>query len=109
MPRKTSQPQSNSSRLTCSRCGRDVELGRGECYLIDIRAVADPSPPVFTGEDLSRDAAREIDRLLKQLRKLTARELAAQVYSRKLFCLCNACHARWIQDPFGADHGFPST
>jgi hypothetical protein len=85
----------------CARCGRSVPLGRGECYLVDVRVVADPTPPVFTGDDLSVDAAREIDRLLKSLRKLSRDELLAQVYRRRLFCLCCGCYAEWSADPFG--------
>lgn len=88
--------------LPCSRCGRPVGLGRGEGYLVDIRAVADPTPPVFTGDDLAADATREIQRLLDRLRGLSSRRLADQVYGRQLFCLCNACYARWSADPFGA-------
>jgi hypothetical protein len=64
--------------------------------------VADPSPPVFTGDDLSRDAAREIDRLLRRVRAMSEYELIAQVFRRRLFCLCNTCYARWVDDPFGS-------
>ncbi len=87
--------------VPCSRCGRPVGLGRGEGYLVDIRAVADPTPPVFTGDDLSADATREIQRLLVRLRGMSPRRVADQVYRRRLFCLCNACYALWSADPFG--------
>jgi hypothetical protein len=87
--------------LPCGRCGRLVVLGRGECYLVDIRAVADPTPPVFNGDDLSRDASKEIKRLLARLRGLSEKQLVDQVYRRRLFCLCNACYARWVEDPVG--------
>lgn len=98
-----SHPAPATPPLLCSRCGATLGLGRGECYLVDVRAVADPSPPVITGDDLSHDAAREIERLLTRLRGLSERELVAQVYRRRLFCLCNGCYARWSADPFGAD------
>ena len=87
--------------LPCSRCQQGVQLGRGEGYLVDIRAVADPTPPVLTGDDLSADASREIQRLLVRLRGMSERQVANQVFRRRLFCLCNACYARWIEDPFG--------
>ena len=90
-----------ASPLPCGRCGCDVRPGSGEGYLVDIRAVADPSPPVFTGDDISSDASKEIQRLLTRLRGMTAKQVADQVYRRRLFCLCNACYARWIEDPFG--------
>lgn len=69
---------------------------------MDIRSVADPTPPVIAGDDLTRDAAREINRLVKRLARMTEKELAAQVYRRAIHCLCNACHARWVVDPFGS-------
>ena len=101
MTRPTPDPAPGHSPLPCSRCGARLTLGRGECYLVDVRAVADPTPPVFTGDDLSKDASREIDRLLKRLRKLSEQQLVNQVYRRKLFCLCTTCYGRWIGDPFG--------
>jgi hypothetical protein len=88
--------------LSCSRCGVAVAAGRGEYYLVDIRAVADPSPPVFTDDDLSQDAERAIAELLSRIRALTERQLLDEIYRRKLFCLCNACYASWIEDPVGA-------
>jgi hypothetical protein len=87
--------------LTCARCGGPIPVGRGEGYLIDIRAVADPTPPAFSAEDLQADTEREISRLLASLRGQSERQLLDQVYGRRLFCLCNACYARWIDDPFG--------
>jgi hypothetical protein len=96
----SSEPASGPP-VHCSRCGKAVEPGRGEYYLVDVRAVADPSPPVFTAEDLATDPAREIDRLLRRLRRMTREQLAHQVYRRRLFCLCNACYGAWIDDPFG--------
>lgn len=101
MNQDSEQPGPEPSALLCSRCGRAVATGRGECYLVDIRAVADPSPPVITGDDLSQDAGREISRLLKRLRGMTERQLVGQVYRRSLYCLCNACYSRWIENPVG--------
>ena len=67
--------------LRCSRCEAVVRPGRGEFYLVDVRAAADPSPPVFTGADFAIDAEREIEDLLRRLRGLSAEELASQVHA----------------------------
>ena len=87
--------------LACSRCKAPVTLGRGEGYLVEIKAVADPSPPVFTGDDLSVDADREISRLVARLHAWSPRQIADQVYRRSFHCLCNACYVEWSNDPFG--------
>jgi hypothetical protein len=86
--------------LNCSRCGLALERGRGECYFVELRAVADPSPPVFHPEDLEGDTERSIGELLDRLRKLSERQLIDQVYRRRLFCLCAPCYAEWVADPF---------
>jgi hypothetical protein len=38
----------------CRRCGRELIPGRGELYAVSVLAVADPYPPVFTEEDMTR-------------------------------------------------------
>ena len=82
-----------------------MQRGRDECYLVEIRSVADPSPPVFTEADLERDTEQAIAGLLARLRTLSSRQLLEQVYLRQLHCLCAACHARWTDDPFGTAPG----
>jgi hypothetical protein len=77
-----------------------LERGRGACYFLDVRAVADPSPPVFREDDLECDTERAIGELLARLRKMTERQLLDQVYHRRLLCLCGPCYARWVEDPF---------
>lgn len=91
-----------ASTLLCSRCGVTLQRGRDESYLVEIRAVADPSPPVFTEADLERDTELAIAELLARLRKMSERQLIEQVYRRRLYCLCAACHTSWADDPFGA-------
>ena len=91
-----------ATTLPCSRCGVVLQRGRDECYLVEIRAVADPYPPVFTEADLERDTKLAIAELLARLRTMSERQLIEQVYLRRLYCLCAACHARWADNPFGA-------
>jgi hypothetical protein len=86
----------------CRRCGRELHPGRGDLYVISILALADPSPPVFTEDDLAEDVGAEILRLTAQLNQLDADEAQDQVYRRLVFHLCSSCYPRWIDDPTGA-------
>jgi hypothetical protein len=61
-------------RPSCRRCGRDLQPGRGNLYVVSILAVADPSPPVYTEDDLALDVGREIFRLTAQLNSLDAQQ-----------------------------------
>jgi hypothetical protein len=56
---------------------------------------------VFTADDLERDTERAIAELLARLRGMSERQLIEQVYLRRLYYLCAACHTRWAGDPFG--------
>ncbi len=95
--------------LKCARCGQAVALGRAEAYLVDIRAVADPTSPVFHDDDFDTDATRQIQRLLKRLRGMSTQQVADQVFRRRLHILCNACYTHWIERPFAPDSPGPAT
>jgi len=87
--------------LFCARCLQPLTAGRGEFYVVLIDAVADPTPPNFTQEDLRRDVRGEIARLLKEMENCSQRELMDQVLRRTIIHLCNRCFASWIEDPAG--------
>ncbi len=85
--------------LCCHRCGTELEPGKGNYFLVSIVAMADPFPPVFSKEDLLRDAKEEIRRLIEQMRDLSEREAMDQVYRRLVIYLCNPCYRQWIENP----------
>ncbi len=87
---------------TCRRCGRELHPGKGDLYVVSILAVADPSPPIFTEEDLADDIGKEILRLTAQMHRLSAEQAQAQVYRRLVFHMCPSCYGRWIEDPTGS-------
>jgi hypothetical protein len=87
--------------LSCQRCSAALKPGRGEFYLVKILALADPSPPVITREELAADVGREIQRLVAQLRGLSEAEMMDQVYRRELIYLCAPCYRAWIANPVG--------
>ncbi len=85
----------------CDRCGREIHPGRGDFYLVRIDAVADPSPPRITAEDLAQDVRAEIERLIARMREMTEQELQDQVARRVIVRLCVPCYRDWIEDPVG--------
>ena len=89
------------SPLFCDRCSREIHPGRGDLYVVRIEAIADPTPPEFTLEDLERDHREEFARLCESLQHLSEREALEQVYRRLTIFLCNACYAQWIENPAG--------
>ena len=87
------------SPLCCHRCGTILKPGEGSFYLVRIEAMADPTPPTFSEEDLRRDFKAEIRQLIYQMRDLSEREAMDQVYRSLVLYLCNPCYLQWIENP----------
>jgi hypothetical protein len=87
--------------LFCARCATELRPGSGECYRVTIEAVADPTPPVLSGEQSAEDIRAEIERLLAAMKSVPEAELRSQVYRRLTLWLCNPCYTEWIEDPTG--------
>jgi hypothetical protein len=86
----------------CARCAVELQPGRGDFYVVRIEALADPTPPSFSEEDLARDPRAEIAALLARMEGLSERELSEQVYRRLVLHLCAGCYRQWIENPVGA-------
>lgn len=69
--------------------------------MIRVEAFADPSPPVFTEEDLQQTRSGELNRLLRELEQYSEQELMDQVYRRFVFHLCRRCYEQWVEHPAG--------
>jgi hypothetical protein len=90
-----------AGRLVCKRCGAQLTPGQGNFYVVLVEAVADPTPPSFSADDLEIDVRPQIERLLAQLEGMSEQEALDQVYRRVAFRLCVACFRRWIENPTG--------
>ena len=91
----------NEVPLFCDRCVRQLYPGDGDFYVVRIEALADPTPPSISVEDLRRDVREEIERLIEQMRDQTEQELMDQVYRRVTLFLCRPCYTQWIEHPAG--------
>ena len=89
----------NKPRIFCARCAAELTPGKGDFYVVRIEAVADPTPPCFSEEDLKHDPRAEMERLIEQMYDLSAQEAMDQVYRRLVLCLCGPCYRQWIEDP----------
>jgi hypothetical protein len=87
--------------LLCVRCGAELAPGKGNFYVVRIEALADPTPPSFSEEDMKVDPRAEIERLIEQMRELSEQELLDQVFRRLVLYLCGPCYRQWIEDPAG--------
>jgi hypothetical protein len=92
---------SDDAPLLCSRCLKSLLPGRGEFYVVQIEAIADPSPPEISPSDLARDYKADWRAIVAALADTSPQEALDQVYRRMVIHLCNACYAEWIENPAG--------
>ena len=89
--------------LLCHRCGAVLTPGRGDFYVVRIEALADPTPPDISAEELSAEDFNErFSKLLEEMRGMSEQELLDQVYRRLTIHLCGGCYRGWIENPAGA-------
>jgi hypothetical protein len=88
--------------LLCHRCGAELTPGKGDFYLLRIEAVADPTPPEISKEELEGlDPGEEIDRIIEEAGGMSERELMDGVWRRLTIHLCGPCYRTWIENPAG--------
>jgi hypothetical protein len=97
---KQDQP-ADFAPLLCARCAAELEPGTGDFYVVNIEAIADPTPPTISAEDLTTDIRKRIEQLLQQMKGLSAQEAMNQVYRRLTLYLCGPCYREWIENPTG--------
>jgi hypothetical protein len=91
----------DGSPIFCARCAKELHAGRGEFYVVNIDAKADPTPPILDDVDMDRDFESEINAVVAELHKLSAREAMDQVHRRLAIHLCITCFREWIENPAG--------
>jgi hypothetical protein len=85
--------------LPCHRCGKLLEPGRGDLYVVRIEAVADPSPQRLDDYLGQGDLFEKMEELIEQMRDMSPLDLMHQVYRRLTITLCGPCYRQWIEDP----------
>jgi len=93
--------ESEDTVLLCHRCGAELTPGQGDFYVVRILAVADPTPPPISPEDLEADIDQEMEEIMEEASRLSEQELTDQVFRRLTIHLCGRCYAEWIENPAG--------
>ena len=103
MTRQETNETPGESPILCARCLRILTPGRGEFYVVQIEAFADPSPPNLDSyEEQDGDSIRRsYVELIRQMSNVSEQEAKDQVYRRLSITLCTDCFSAWIENPVG--------
>ena len=85
--------------LYCDMCGKELLADEDTRYILKIEIYAAYDPMELTAEDVAEDKSDEMEKLLKRVAAMDARELQDQVYQRFRFHLCPACRKTYAAKP----------
>lgn len=88
-------------RLTCDRCDEGLYHDIDVRYEVRIEVKSGYDVMELTGDDLAGDASEEMRRLIERAGRMSAEELADQVYKLFEFDLCATCQRAFLADPLG--------
>ena len=80
----------------------ELTPGDGNFYVVNIEAVADPTPPDFVEERSPHQIRAEIESLLVRMEGISEQEALDQVHRRVIIHLCAPCFGAWIENPAGS-------
>jgi hypothetical protein len=75
-------------------------------YVVKMEVYADPAMPGVSMEELEeKDGQGEMEKLMEQMKGMSAEELEDQVHKRFEFKLCAGCQGRFLANPLGMPRG----
>jgi len=94
---------------TCDLCGKPLLADEDTRYVVQVEVYAAYDPMEITEADLAEDKSEEVQELLDEMADMDAEQLEDQVHKTFRFDLCQACQARYVQDPLsrGANRRVP--
>ncbi len=81
---------------TCAMCGRRVPADAS--YIVRIEVISDPTVPAIAGDSMP-DATDELEKLIEQMKHMSAAELQDQVYRKLEYRLCPKCQPLYLAKP----------
>ena len=86
-------------RLTCDGCGAPLLVESDVRYELKIEVKAAYDPMELTDDDLEKDHAAEMAKIVAQLKNITEAEAMDEVYRTFRFDLCMPCQKKYLKRP----------
>jgi hypothetical protein len=95
--------ESSMLHITCDLCGKDLNPGEDQRYVVKIEAYAVHDPAEITEADLEEDHMEAVSQLLREEEEHEGTVELTEPYKNFRFDLCPECHKRFVRDPLSRD------
>jgi len=89
--------------VTCDICGKVLQPGEDQRYVVKIEAYAVHDPLEITEEDLDLDHMEAVSQLLQESEENECNAELTEPYKNFRYDLCPECHKKFLRDPLAKD------
>jgi hypothetical protein len=90
--------------FSCDLCGKSLQPGDDDRYVVKIEAYAAQDPMEITEEDLDQDHMEAVSELLRDVEDGLEDGEVDPACQNFRFDLCPDCHQRFVRDPLGKEN-----
>jgi hypothetical protein len=94
---------SSMQHFTCDLCGKELQPGDDQRYVVKIEAYAVHDPAEITEADLDEDHMETVSQLLREEEENESSVELVEPYKNFRYDLCQECHKKFVRDPLARD------
>ena len=88
--------------VTCDLCGKELQPGDDQRYVVKVELFAAHDPAEITEEDLDEDHMEAVSQLLREMEENGLEEMDDAQQSFR-YDLCAGCRNKFARDPLGRE------
>ena len=88
---------------TCDVCGKDLQPGAAQRFIVKIEAFAAQDPAELTEADLEADHLEAVSKLLRELEANEGVMDLPEPTRHFRYDMCPECHQRFVRDPLSKE------
>jgi hypothetical protein len=89
--------------VTCDLCGKVLQGGEDQRYVVKIEAYAVHDPSELTEEDLDEDHMEAVSQMLQECEENETEAELVDPYKSFRYDLCPECHKKFVRDPLARE------
>jgi hypothetical protein len=89
--------------ITCDLCGKGLQPGEDQRYVVKIEAYAVHDPAEITEADLDDDHMDVVSQLLQEEEDNEGTLELVEPYKNFRYDLCPECHTKYVRDPMARE------